>query len=256
MRGGHWLGTYGLILVAWAVLYAMALPADLQRAGARFGAEFWAGLCIVTPDGAGLAKLFLMWVAMSAAMMLPTALPALATYEDLAWTGAGGGRRTVLLMAGYLAIWFGFSALAAMAQMTLTQSALVSPAGRSLSDVMSALLLLVAGGYQFSTLKEACLSKCRRPISFFMQYWQPGNWNPVALGLRLGAYCLGCCWALMLLGFVGGTMNLAWMGLATIIMITEKLPQIGAYVTRPLGVMLLCGAVYFTARAAGLVPIL
>ncbi|NHX27982.1 DUF2182 domain-containing protein, partial [Escherichia coli] len=129
MRGGHWLATYGLILVAWGMLYAMALPADLQRAGARFGAEFWAGLCVVTPDGAGLAKLFLMWVAMSAAMMLPTALPALATYEDLGATGAAGGGRILLLMAGYLAIWFGFSALAAGAQMALTQGALVSPAG-------------------------------------------------------------------------------------------------------------------------------
>ena len=89
-------------------------------------------------------------------------------------------------------------------------------------------------------MKEACLSKCRRPLTFFLQHWEEG---PLKNGLRLGLVCLGCCWALMLLAFAGGVMNLAFMGLATVFMVFEKLPDLGRYVTRPLGVALLAGSV-------------
>lgn len=94
----------------------------------------------------------------------------------------------------------------------------------------------MAGAYQFTALKAACLSKCRAPVTFYMQHWSDG---PLKLGLRLGATCLGCCWALMLLAFVGGIMSLAFMGLATLIMTLEKLPDIGRWLSRPLGVALL-----------------
>lgn len=103
--------------------------------------------------------------------------------------------------------------------------------------------LVGAGAYQFLPLKEACLSKCRQPMSFFMQHWRQARWNAFALGVRLGATCLGFCWALMLLGFVGGVMNLAFMGLATLIMIFEKLPDLGRYLTRPLGAVVMAGGV-------------
>jgi predicted metal-binding membrane protein len=124
--------------------------------------------------------------------------------------------------------------------MALFQAGLLTAFGDSRSGVMSAALLAVAGAYQFSPAKEACLSKCRRPLSFFMQYWDEGA---LRNGVRLGLVCLGCCWALMMLAFVGGVMNLAFMGLATVIMVLEKLPQIGAWLTRPLGVALLAASV-------------
>jgi predicted metal-binding membrane protein len=104
---------------------------------------------------------------------------------------------------------------------------------------VSALLLALAGLYQFSTLKEACLNKCRAPLTFFMAHWDEGA---LRNGLRLGLVCLGCCWALMALGFVGGVMNLAFMGLATVVLVVEKLPGLGRWVTRPLGVVLLASA--------------
>ena len=99
----------------------------------------------------------------------------------------------------------------------------------------------MAGAYQFSPVKEACLSKCRRPLSFFMQHWDEGA---LRNGVRLGLVCLGCCWALMALAFVGGVMNLAFMGLATVIMVLEKLPQVGRYLTRPLGAVLIAASVW------------
>jgi predicted metal-binding membrane protein len=235
MGAPHWIGLFAVILAAWTVLYAMALPADLRAAGRVYGADFWSQLCLVTPDAAGFGRLFLMWAVMSAAMMAPTALPAFATYDDLLRTARAGS--FTALIAGYLAVWLGFAVLAAAAQMALFGAGLINAFGDSLSPLLSAALLALAGLYQFSAFKEACLAKCRHPMMFFMEHWDEGPWRN---GVRLGAVCLGCCWALMLLAFVGGVMSLAFMGLATLIMVLEKLPDLGRFVTRPLGVAL-CG---------------
>lgn len=243
MTGGHWLLLFGLILLAWTALYVMALPQDLRAAGRIYGADFLAGLCVVTPDAAGFARISLMWALMSAAMMAPTALPALATYDEL---GHSGQTRLGALVAGYLAVWLGFSLAAAAVQMALFQMDLVSAFGDSRSAWLSAGLLALAGAYQFSPVKEACLAKCRAPLTFFMQHWDEGPWRN---GLRLGAVCLGCCWALMALAFVGGVMNLAFMGLATMVMVIEKLPDLGRWLTRPLGVVLLVAAGWMALSA-------
>ncbi len=237
MAAPHWLALFGLILVAWLCLYLMAVPADLRAASALYGGEFWRDLCTLTPDSAGLLRMVLMWALMSAAMMAPTVLPALATYEDLSRTGTATSMAR--LVAGYLSVWLGFSVLAAGLQMVLFRAGLLDPLGQSAAASLSAFLLAGAGLYQFSPMKEACLSKCRRPLMFFMSHWDEG---PLRNGLRLGLVCLGCCWALMMLAFVGGVMNLAFMGLATVIMVLEKLPEIGRYITRPLGGVLIVGA--------------
>ena len=184
-----------------------------------------------------------MWALMAAAMMAPTALPAFATYDDL---GRSTQTRFGALVSGYMAVWLGFSVLAAGLQMALFSAGLVSALGDSLSLGLSAGLLLLAGLYQFSPVKEACLSKCRAPLTFFMAHWEEG---PLRNGLRLGLVCLGCCWALMLLAFVGGVMNIAFMGLATLIMVIEKLPQYGRILTRPLGAALVLTAIILALRA-------
>ncbi|MFC6687526.1 DUF2182 domain-containing protein [Jhaorihella thermophila] len=244
MAAPHWLALFGVILAAWGILYMMAVPADLRDAANIYGAEFWRDLCTLTPDAAGFGRMVLMWVLMSAAMMAPTVLPALATYDDLGHSGAQTSMWR--LIGGYLAVWIGYSLLAAGAQMALFRAGLLDPLGRSASALLSAALLGVAGLYQFSALKEACLSKCRMPLTFFMQHWDEGPWRN---GLRLGLVCLGCCWALMALAFVGGVMNLAFMGLATMLMVLEKLPEIGRWITRPLGAALLGAAGWMTFTA-------
>lgn len=240
MTGGHWVVLFALIGLSWAALYAMAIPPELRSAGVIYGAEFWRSLCTMTPDTAGYLRMVLMWVLMSGAMMAPTALPAFATYDDL--SNVSRHARFSRLVSGYLAVWFGFSILAAGLQMILFRSDLVSAFGDSRSGLLSGLFLAAAGLYQFSSIKGACLSKCRQPMTFFMQYFEEGPWRN---GVRLGLVCLGCCWALMLLGFVGGVMNIAFMGLALVIMALEKLPDLGRYVTRPLGVVLLGAAIWF-----------
>lgn len=230
MTAPHWLGLYGVILLAWVLLYAMQLPPDLVAAANIYGAEFWEALCRIEPGLAGAPNILLMWALMSAAMMAPTALPAFSTWDDLVQTGRASG--FTALLGGYLLVWLGFAALATGAQLTLAAAGLLNPLGESVNLWLTAALLAGAGAYQFSTLKDACLSKCRRPLTFFMQYWDDG---PFRMGVRLGAVCLGCCWALMALAFVGGTMNLLWMGGAMVLMMLEKLPAIGAVLTRPLG---------------------
>ena len=225
----HWLALFGAILVAWALLYLMAVPADLRNLSRIYGADFWEALCTVTLDGAGYATAVLMWALMAAAMMLPTALPAFATHDDL-------GRQTGVpfypLVLGYGVVWAAFALVAAALQLLLYRYAFISAIGDSLSVGLTAALLLGAGLYQFSPVKEACLAKCRQPLTFFMQHWDEGPWRN---GLRLGLVCLGCCWALMLLAFVGGVMNLAFMGIATLVMVGEKMDSVGRYLTRPLG---------------------
>ena len=236
MTGLHWIVLFGMILLAWFALFLMAVPDDMRSLSRIYGTDFWASLCVVTPDVGGFTRLFAMWTLMSAAMMAPTALPAFATYEDLGHTTH---TKFAPLVIGYTIVWLGYSAIAAGVQIVLFQFGLIDAFGTSLSNGLSAILLIVAGAYQFSPIKEACSSKCRMPLSFFMQHFEEG---PLRNGLRLGLICLGCCWALMALAFVGGVMNLAFMGLATILMILEKMPELGRYLTKPLGgILIFCG---------------
>ena len=236
MTGLHWIVLFGMILLAWFALFLMAVPDDMRSLSRIYGTDFWASLCVVTPDVGGFTRLFAMWALMSAAMMAPTALPAFATYEDLGHTTH---TKFAPLVIGYTIVWLGYSAIAAGVQIVLFQFGLIDAFGTSLSNGLSAILLIVAGAYQFSPIKEACLSKCRMPLTFFMQHFEEG---PLRNGLRLGLICLGCCWALMALAFVGGVMNLAFMGLATILMILEKMPDLGRYLTKPLGgILIFCG---------------
>jgi predicted metal-binding membrane protein len=239
MTGIHWIVLFSAILVAWGALYLMSVPADVRVISQIYGADFWASLCVVTPDAAGYLRIFSMWALMSAAMMAPTALTAFATYEDLGHTTQ---TKFTPLVVGYAVVWLGYSAIAAAVQIGLYQFGLIDAFGTSLSKALSAFLLLIAGAYQFSPIKEACLSKCRMPLTFFMQHFEEG---PFRNGVRLGLICLGCCWALMALAFVGGVMNLAFMGLATILMILEKMPDLGKYLTKPLGGILIALGLWF-----------
>ncbi len=251
-RAAGWLGYYAAILAAWI---GVALMARGYAAGAGLEgvpAAFWDALCASAAE-ARPAALWAMWAIMAAAMMLPTFVPALRTFADLSATGATTGAGAVTLVAGYLGVWLAASALGAAAQWALARWGLLTPAGASLSPWLSAALLTGAGAYQFSSVKAACLSRCRMPLTFFLQHWRPGAPAALAMGLRLGALCLGCCWALMALGFLGGTMNLAWMGAATVFMTLEKLPDIGHRLTRPAGLALILAGGALALRALTLV---
>jgi predicted metal-binding membrane protein len=125
--------------------------------------------------------------------------------------------------AAYIAVWFGYAALAAVGQLALSRAALLTPMVQSASLLLSVVILLAAGLFQFTSLKEACLTKCRSPLGFFITEWRDGAIGAFIMGLKLGSFCVICCSALMALMFVVGAMNLLWMVMLTVFMLAEKL---------------------------------
>jgi predicted metal-binding membrane protein len=245
-----WPAFFGIIAVAWVLLWIMGQEI---RGYAVYGPEFWIALCRAGAADLSPVALFGMWAVMAAAMMLPTFVPALRAFLALP-APAGRPAEAAGLVAGYMAVWLVASAGLAVLQWALARRGILAPDGRSLSAALTAGLFLLAGAYQLTPVKAACLSHCRSPVATFLAAWRPGVGAALLIGLRLGRDCLGCCWALMLLALAGGMSNLLWMGLGTLLMTLEKLPQIGRPLTRPLGWALLAGGAVFAARAAGGAP--
>lgn len=187
----------------------------------------------------------IMWAVMMVAMMVPTAAPMILVYAAVARKAAAQHSPLApafVFVAGYIAIWTVFSLVATMAQYVLDRGALLSPMMVSTSAVLGAALLIAAGIYQFTPVKGACLQKCRAPAEFIAQYWRSGTLGGFRMGLRHGAYCVGCCWILMGLMFVGGAMNLLWMAGIAIFVLLEKTVPFGRLSGRIAGgAMILAG---------------
>jgi len=179
---------------------------------------------------------------MMAAMMLPTMVPTLRSYEDLMVSADGTRAGWLGVLIGYFAIWLVFAALIAAVQLALLFAGVIDMLGIARSRWIAAALLLAVGLFQFTRTKEICHGVCHSPMMYFIGNWRTGFGGGLRMGLGLGVYCAVCCWGFMALGFAGGVMNLAWMGLATLFMVVEKLPQIGHHVTKPMGVILIFGA--------------
>ena len=192
-----------------------------------------------------------MWLAMTGVMMSPVVLPWLRALGRIAGTAsetsaaapnAPASRPGVVPFAGgYMVAWAGFSAAAAGVHMTLSAMALPVPFAMD-APVLSAAALGLAGAFQFTALKTACLSHCRSPAGFLLARWRPGAAAAARLGFEHGLHCIGCCWALMALAFAVGMVELLWMGLLTAVMVAETALPFGSRLTRPLGVALLAAA--------------
>jgi predicted metal-binding membrane protein len=202
------------------------LALALMMSGRFSGWAAWQALC--QPKFAGtwgsFAAALPMWAAMTLAMMLPTAGPMILTYAEIADTAARKREPVVsplVLTAGYVAVWLGFAVAAAALQWTLARAGLLD--GGSISRLAGGAIFIVAGLYQFSALKRSCLTQCQRPFPFFFSNWTEERAGVFRLGLRQGLYCLGCCWAMMLVMFAVGTMNVVWMAALGVLMAVEKL---------------------------------
>ena len=180
-----------------------------------------------------------MWAVMMAAMMLPTMVPTLRSYEDLMISADGTRIGWLGLLLGYSIVWIGFALFITTVQMGLLSLNIVDMMGKAKSLWVSASLLILAGAFQFTRAKEVCHGVCHSPMSYFLGHWKTGLNGGVQMGVSLGAYCVGCCWLFMVLGFAGGVMNFLWMGLATLMMVLEKLPQLGHFLVKPLGSILI-----------------
>ena len=202
-----------------------------------------AGMPEMTGMGAspGFATVAAMWWVMMVAMMIPAAAPTILLYARVHRhsNGPESAPPTAAFLTGYLACWVGFALIAAG-----LQSWLVSPMTMTLASRDAAAGLLIAAGlYQLTPVKDACLSRCRSPAGFLNRYYQPGPSGAFRLGMLHGAYCVGCCWLLMALLFVGGVMNLIWVVSLALLVAAEKLLPGGLLLARIAGVaMIVWGA--------------
>ena len=230
-----------LPLVCWSWIAVMAR--DMY--GPMTGASAW--MMTQEWDAPHLFLLWAMWAVMMAGMMLPSAAPLLLLY------GAAARRRSVgrlatgqiyALAAGYVAMWSLFSIAAVVAQRVLSVRLILSPMMTLTSPILGAAVLLVAGIYQMTPLKSVCLRHCQSPVSFLMHHWRPGVRGAFRMGLDHGSYCLGCCWALMALLFVGGVMNLAVIAALTVFVGFEKLAPFGVRTAWASGALLVGAGVW------------
>jgi predicted metal-binding membrane protein len=224
-------GVGGVVLLAWAYLLAGA-GLDMSMAGMAMEPVAW------TPFYAWL--IFAMWWIMMIAMMLPSAAPtallfaAIKRQQESAAPQSGTG----IFIAGNLAVWGLFSLVATLAQWGLEQSGLISIGMAGGSPVLAGIILLSAGLYQLTPFKIACLRHCQSPVLFLSTHWSPGMAGAFRMGLVHGAYCLGCCWFLMALLFVGGVMNPVWIAGIAVYVALEKMLAVGPWLSRITGATL------------------
>jgi len=226
----------GVTLLCWVYLFWMArnmsTPEYLSFAALQMGqwsaGYFW--------------MMFLMWAIMMVGMMVPSVAPMILIYSAVVRKSEKQGTPvapTGLFTIGYLMIWILFSLLATIATWGLNQASLLSPMLVANSPWLGAALLVGAGIYQLLPLKDACLQHCRSPFHFISSHFSPGPFGAIKMGLSHGIYCLGCCWVLMLLLFVGGVMNLVWIGAITLFVFLEKVLPMGNTGGRWMGMVMI-----------------
>ena len=184
---------------------------------------------------------FAMWVVMMVGMMTGSAAPVLLLVArgGAGREGAGVAPAVLMFGVGYLAVWVGFSLIAALIQWVLHEAAMLSPMMAASNPRLAGAILVAAGVYQLTPFKGACLTHCQSPLGFLMGHWRNGATGALRMGLRHGTYCLGCCWALMGVLFVVGVMNLAWVAALSVFVLIEKVGPAGLTVARVAGVVMI-----------------
>lgn len=202
---------------------------------------------------ADFAFMFTMWAVMMVGMMTPSVAPMVLLYGAVGRNAGASGRplaATGWFVAGYLSTWIAFSLAATGAQWTLTRLALLTPMMESASGIFGGIVLIAAGLYQWSPLKDTCLRQCQTPLGFLMSRggFRSDPFAALRLGAEHGAYCVGCCWVLMTLLFVGGIMNVLWIAGLTILILLEKVVPVGRLIPRVAGAVIATGGVFLLFR--------
>ncbi|MBT5551779.1 MAG: DUF2182 domain-containing protein [Nitrospina sp.] len=227
----------GITLLSWLYLYSMASSMSMPMGAMQI--QPWSAHYFL--------MMFLMWAIMMVGMMLPSVAPTVLIYAAIARKAATGNTPvapTGAFISGYVVIWIAFSLFATTAQWALDQAALLSPMMVSNSVGLGAVLIVTAGIYQWLPIKDKCLQQCRSPVDFITSHWQKGMTGAFRMGLSHGMFCLGCCWVLMSLLFVGGVMNLLWIAAITLFVLLEKILPLGDAGGRVMGlIMIATGAI-------------
>jgi len=218
-------GLGGITVTAWIYLVVEVRPMSMGMTHGSMANAMQSMVHMRAWTATEFGLMLVMWAVMMVAMMVPTAAPMTLVYAAVARKAAKEDHPvapTFVFVAGYLAVWSLFSLAATAAQKGLDHLALLSPSMVSSSPVLGGALLIGAGVYELTPLKHACLAHCRAPTHFISQHWRGGFAGAFRMGSRLGAYCLGCCWILMGLLFVGGIMNLLWIAAIAVFILLEK----------------------------------
>ncbi|HZB26049.1 MAG TPA: DUF2182 domain-containing protein [Vicinamibacterales bacterium] len=236
-----------LILIPLASWTWIALMAR-DMYGTMLGSSAW--MMTSTWDAPHLLLLWAMWAVMMTAMMLPSAAPLILLYAGGLRSRAEpcAGRQLYAMAGGYLLVWAIFSVGATVLQRLLSSALVLTPMMEPATPAAAAAVLAIAGIYQLTPVKLACLRICRSPLAYLMQHWRSGTAGAFRLGVDHGLYCLGCCWALMLLLFAGGVMNLVVIVVLTVWVLFEKFAPFGEQTARASGLGLLALAVWMVAR--------
>ena len=193
---------------------------------------------------------FLMWFIMMLAMMTPSVLPVVLLFQRINQRSTFPKRRTLLFASGYFAAWGVFSFAATCLQLLLMRINWIDAMGIAQRSLISAGLMAAIGLYQWLPIKSTCLEHCRSPVDFLTRHFRPSVSGAWSTGLHHGLYCVGCCWLMMLLLFVGGVMNLLWVAGITLMVAVEKLSAHGRAVQRAIGAGLMLAATVMVLRSA------
>lgn len=239
-----WACLFAITVLAWCYLVYL----DRQAADGEGQHAMMAGIDMAMQrswSGADLFATFVMWIVMMVGMMTGPAAPVMLLYGSLHVRRQGVGLPPIVLCfgLGYLAVWAAFSAAMTLLQWALHEAMLLSPAMAVASRPVGGAILCVAGLYQLTPLKRACLTHCRSPLGFLLSHWRDGKRGAFVMGMRHGAYCLGCCWAMMGVLFVTGVMALTWVAALALLILLEKLGPAGLLVARVSGVVMVLGGV-------------
>ena len=240
-------GLSAITALAWIYLLYLATGMDDMQSAMQTAAmpalEPW--------SSADFAMMFVMWAVMMVAMMTPSAAPMILLYAAITRKTRTDGppvAHSGAFLSGYLVVWTGYSALATTLQWALEQAALLSPMMVSTSPLLGGAILIVAGAYQMTPLKQACLIHCRSPVQFLSSHWRKGTGGAFRMGLDHGLYCLGCCWVLLVLLFVGGVMNLLWIAFLAGFVLAEKIIPRGILFSRIMGGAMILGGLWLLVQ--------
>jgi predicted metal-binding membrane protein len=246
-----------LTALAWAYLLwlsaQMLSPAHTMDRMAGMAMD---GMAMgTTAPSSHLLFAFAMWSVMMVGMMTPSVAPMILLYARVGRRARSDNKPFASagwFVTGYLVAWIGFALAASVAQEALKAASLLTPALASASGIFAGVLAIVAGVYQWSPLKNSCLGQCRSPLQFLQQHggFRPDSSGALTLGLKHGVYCIGCCWALMTLLFIGGVMNLLWVADLAILVLLEKVVPAGRHLARAVGLVLVAAGFVLLVRSA------
>ncbi len=250
-------GLVGIVVIAWAYMLHLATGMQNMEAGMHAGRSPEMDMQMLLPNTAAwgvadVAFTWIMWTVMMVAMMTPSVAPMVVLFTQISRQRRVQHNRflaTGVFLVSYLLVWTIFSVGATVMQFGLHAAALLSPIMMRTSPIVGGVVLIMAGIYQFTPLKHACLSRCRTPLGFLLNEWREGVHGAFVMALRHGSYCVGCCWLLMALLFVAGVMNLLWVATIAAYILIEKTLPVGQWLSRVLGVVSIGWGAWLIIRA-------